>query len=210
MKKKHLSIGAMVAVIALLGAALFGGAAEAKKGKKPKTCAPVAQTLGPVAIPDATPNPNSRDGKVAIPLTIGGKACKGKTVANVDITFQTTGATSIAAGDVVIRLTSPDGRTYSIIGNGFSGQNIGPVTFTMHTPVSTCVGDATPPPPPCSDPDSTLFPPYVGTARDSDLPFYIGAPVRGTWTVSGLDTFNADTSVLNFAKIAITAQRPIR
>jgi hypothetical protein len=212
MKKRHLSVGAVVAVVALLGGALFGGAAEAKKKHKPKTCAPAVQTTGPVAIPDRPPGPLAVDGQVAIPLIVGGKACKGKTVANLDVTYQTTGATANAAPDLYFRVTSPDGRTYTITGNGFSGMSIGPVTLTMHTPVQTCFGATPPPPPPCTnqDPDATLNPPYVGVARDTDLPLYIGAPVRGTWVFRAFDAGNLDTSILNFAKLAITAQRPIR
>jgi hypothetical protein len=211
MKNRHLRIAAIAAVVALIGGALFGGAADAKKkGKKPKTCAPVVQTVGAVAIPDQPPGASAVAGKVSVPFIVGGKACKGKTVANLDVTLQTTGATANAAQDLAFRVTSPDGRTNGISGNGFSGMSIGPVTLTMHTPVQTCFAPAPPPPPPCQDPDATLNPPYVGTARDSDLPLYIGAPVSGTWTFTALDFGNLDTSVLNFAKLAITAQRPVK
>jgi hypothetical protein len=210
---KRLSAVAMVAILALLGGALLGGTADAKKKKKKaKSCNPVVERAVNLPIPDRAPpavGTNPPFGKLATTLDVGGKVCKGKTVANVDVTFQTTGTTAQAAGDLFFRLTSPDGRTYDVSGNGFSGQNIGPVTMTAHTSVQTCFGSATPPPPPCSDPDATLNPPYVGTARDADLPLFTGAPVRGTWTFAALDAGNLDTSVLNSVKLTISAQRPV-
>jgi hypothetical protein len=200
-----MSVGAIVACIALLGGVLFAGAADAKKKKKkakPAACAVTAQATGG-SIPDRPPG-TSFFGFLNVPIAVNNAACASSTVTNVDLTYQTTGATAIAAGDLFFRLQAPDGRTYAINGNGFSGQNIGPVTFTQRTRIQTCVGAAAPPPPPCTDPDQALNPPYQGTARDEDLANYYGAPVNGTWTLTAYDAFNGDTSILNLARVAIT------
>lgn len=199
-----MSVGAVVACIALLGCALFAGTADAKKKKKskPATCAVTAQATGG-AIPDRPPG-NSFFGFLNVPVAVNNNACKSSTVTNVDLTYQTTGATAVAAADIFVRLQAPDGRTYEISGNGFSGQNVGPVTFTQHTRIQTCPGAAVPPPPPCSDPDAALNAPFLGTARDTDLGLYFGAPVNGNWLVTFYDTGNVDTSIANLVRLAIT------
>ena len=205
-RTKRMSVGAVVACIALLGGALFAGAADAKKKKKTSAkCAVTAQANGG-SIPDRPPIPpggTSFFGFLNVPVTVNSQACKGSTVSSVEVTFQTTGATAVAAEDLFFRLQSPEGRTYDISGNGFSGQSIGPVTLTSRTRIQTCFAAPPPPPPPCADPDAALNPPYQGTARDSDLPLFNGAPVNGTWTWTAYDFANADTSIANFVRLAI-------
>jgi hypothetical protein len=199
-----MSVGAVVACIALLGGAMFAGAADAKKKKKkakPAACAVTAQGTGG-AIPDRPPGA-SFFGFLNTPVNVNSSACRTSTVTNVDVTFQTFGATSIAAADLFFRLQAPDGRTYDVSSNGFSGPNIGPLTLTQRTRIQTCPGAAAPPPPPCLDPDFALNAPFVGTARDADLGSYYGAPVNGTWTWTSYDTGNLDTSLLSSVQLAI-------
>lgn len=206
---KRMSVAAAATCLALLGGAVIGGAADAKRGKKRKSCNPTVEKTVIAAIPDR-PSPDDFFGVLATPIEVTGKACKGKKVANVDVTFQTTGLTGEAAEDLFFRLTSPDGRTFDVTGNGFSGQSIGPVTLTARTNVQTCFAPPPAPPPPCLDPDVALNPPYQGTARDADLPSFNGAPVRGTWTFTAFDFEDANPSVLNLVELAIFAQKPIK
>jgi hypothetical protein len=207
-----MSVGAVVACIALLGGALFAGAADAKKKKgkgkgKGGVCRTVTAEATGAAIPDRPSPGPTFFGVLNTPVNVNSRPCSGATVAKVDVTFQTTGATAQAASDLFFRLQSPDGLTYDVSGNGFNGQNIGPVTMTSHTRIQTCATfppPAAPPPPPCTDPDFALNPPYQGAARDSDLPLFRGVPVNGTWTWSAYDDGAVDTSILNFVRLVIT------
>jgi hypothetical protein len=212
---KRMTIGVTVACVALLGGAIFGGVADAKKKKKKNSgTATVSKTLNQ-GIPDRvpfTPTTNPPAGTLLVPLSVS-KKFKGKTVANVDVTFQTTGQQPDSASDLEFFLSAPSGDTYEIDGNGFGGQSIGPVTMSSHTATQTCgYNPAAPPPysPVCSGPTPFLNPPFVGVARDTDLPNYRGLPMMGTWTFWALDVDDPDTSILNSVKLVITAQKPIK
>jgi hypothetical protein len=206
---KRLSVFAVVACLAVLGGVMFGGVAAAKK-KKSKA-AVLTRTLN-APIPDraaSSPGINPPWGKLAVPLEVS-KKFKGKTVGSLQLSYQTTGATPIAASDISVRLTAPAGRTYNVESNGFSGQSIGPVTFIPNSPVETCHGSSMPPPPPCSDPNSNLNPPYQGVAGEPNLTLFEGLKMRGTWTVTFFDTGHIDTSTLNTVSLTITPQKPAK
>ncbi len=202
--QKRLTVGVAIACIALLGGAIFGGAAVAKKKKKGAKVATVSNTT-PRAIPDALPGSATTPatyGKLATPLTVS-KKFKKSTVGDVQLTLQTTGATPTAANDLAFKVSAPNGRSVYVGGN-FSGQSLGPVTLTANSPVEICSSSPTPPPPPCDNPDETLNPPYVGTAGDLGLSFFEGLKMKGTWTVAAFDGINNETSTLNLVSLRIT------
>jgi hypothetical protein len=60
--------------------------------------------------------------------------------------------------------------------------------------------------PPCTAPFPTLNRPFVGTAGDSQLAIYNGAPMMGDWRLIVEDLENTQTSVLNSIKLRITAR----
>jgi hypothetical protein len=199
---------AAVACIALLGVALIGSGVAAAKKKKSKVA---VVTVSPnAAIPDQaadTPTTNPPYGQLAVPLVIG-KKFKGKSVGDVQLTLQTTGLAADSASSLFFRLTAPNGLTQVVDSNGFSGQSIGPLTLTANSPVRTCnTFGGPPPPPPCADPDATLNPPYQGIAGDSNLAYFRGLKMRGTWTLTAYDGINLDTSVLNLVSLRITPQK---
>lgn len=197
---KRMSVGVIVACLALLGGAIFGGVADAKKTK----VATVSNTT-PRPIPDAlagSATTPSTYGKLATPLTVS-KKFKGKKVGSVAVTVQTVGATPTAANDLFFKVTAPNGRTIGL-DSPFTGQSIGPVTWLANYPFGACGGSTAPPPPPCDNPDNVLNPPYVGVIGDVSLSLFEGVKMNGTWFVSAYDANNLDTSSLNSVSLKIT------
>jgi len=217
-----------VAVVALFGSAMIGGTAQAKKKKKPAT----VQNNTPRPIPDAvfgttnaTPPATTGtvlDGSLATPLNVS-KKFKG-TVGRVAVTIATTPLSGTnPAADLDFRVTAPDGTTVGLR-EGWNGLSIGPLTIQPNSKFGICSGavaPATAPPPPCSDPDSTVFPPYVGTIGNAGLNLLNGSKMKGTWNVTAFDRGSTDpaapppanvpqTSTLNSVKLVITPQKPVK
>ena len=110
--RKRMSTGAVVAAVALLGGAIFGGTADAQKKKKKGGggSATVTKTVN-APVPDAIGNGVEKvlDGKLATTLTVG-KAGKNKSIGRVAVTLQTTGLAAGAAATSTPtsrRLTAP-------------------------------------------------------------------------------------------------------
>ena len=215
--KNRLTIGSMVAVVALLGGVILGGTADAKKKKKKAKAITVTKSVN-AAIPDAVGNGVAKvqDGKLATTLTVGKKAKK-STVANTAITFQTTGLAAGASGDLDADLIAPDGTRVNVF-NSLNGQSIGPLTLQPNNATLICSFDpaiTVPPPPPCADPDATLNPPYAGTAGNSGLNLLNGVKEKGNWTFVIYDRgyavppATALTSILNSVTLKLTPQVPV-
>jgi subtilisin-like proprotein convertase family protein len=207
MKRTRRSRLALIGVLALalsVTVGLMAGAADAKKKKKkPKGGTVTVSRVLNQPIPDATPGPDSVDGKVPVTLAVGGKKVKKKVVSTVQVTLQTTGDSPIAAGDLAFRLIAPNGRA-TFVGptfGGLGGQSIGPLTLSANSPVGTCNTDT----PPCANPDQTLNRPFAGTAGDVNLALFEGVPATGNWTFVAYDVANADTSILNSVQLAVSA-----
>lgn len=219
-RTKRLSVGAIIAVVALFGSAMIGGTAQAKKKKKSKG-ATVTKAVN-LPIPDAVGNPGPPvttvlDGKLATSLAVS-KKFKG-TVGRVAVTFQTTGLAAGAAGDLFGRLIAPDGTTVGIF-NNLGGQSIGPLTIQSNSSALICSFDpatTVPPPPPCLNPDQTVNPPYLGTAGDSSLNLFAGVKMKGNWQFvvydggynTGIAPDTVKTSILNSVSLKITPQKPV-
>jgi len=195
---KRFSAVAAIACVALLGATLFSGVAEAKKTK------PFNGTKG-VGAPIPNKVTNGFDGVLRSPITVP-KKFKGKTAADVKVTLQTTGSAANAANDLDFELTAPGGRTVDLV-SALPGQSIGPLTLSPNSSVRICPKT---PPAFCAAPDSSLYSPFFGTARDIGLAQYTGVKMQGNWTLTVFDTSGpATTSVLNLWKLSIVPQKPV-
>jgi hypothetical protein len=134
------------------------------------------------------------------------KRYKGKTVSLVKVTLRTIGGGPDSADDLSFELSAPNGRSVPLIG-GLTGQSIGPLTLTPNT--STVICNATPPPF-CDNPNASLYAPFVGTARATALALFTGVGMRGDWTLTVFDeTGPVSTSILDFWKLTLSAQKPI-
>lgn len=195
---KRFSLVAAIACVALLGAALFSGVAQAKK-LKPFNATKTVN--GPI------PNKvtNGFDGVLRSIIAVP-KKFNGKTAADVKVTFQTTGSAVNAANDLEFVLTAPGGRTIDLV-SGLPGQSIGPLTLSPNSSVRTCPVVS---PNFCAAPDSSLYAPFFGTARDIGLSNLTGVNVRGNWTLTVFDRSGPmTTSILNLWKLNIVPQKPI-
>jgi hypothetical protein len=192
--------GVLSLVFSVTAGLMVGGVADAaKKGKKK---APKSKTISATGNAGAVPNGPSSNLVSPVPFkgtaTIGGKA-KGKVIADIDVTLS---ASAIAAagstnalGDLVVRITAPNGATTGVVFGGggagsVSGSLISNLTVSDETPVQTCgSGDpATPPPPPCGDPDALLTSPFTGTAQPSGLLDVLNeSSAKGTYTLTAFD-----------------------
>jgi hypothetical protein len=205
---------AVLCLAVTVGAGAVAAGAGAAKKKKAKTGGVVDITQQVNAtIPDATATTN---GLVASSIVVGGKKLKGTRVRDVNLTLQTTGSNTNAAGQLNARLTSPNGTTTWLFGDSASqiqGASIGPLTLDDETPVN--LGGL----PPALD-TLTLVAPYAGTAQPNcfssqgacTLSAMDNGPVAGIWTlrVSDSGTFGAATSVLNNWRLTVVAGRAFR
>ena len=186
-KRSRLALmGVMALTLSVTVGLVSGSVADAKKkggGKSRKsfTVANAAPTVVPPA-PSAT-----QDAVAKIPIgTVGGRAVKGKVIGlnGVNVTTSFTGAAGFAS-DVFAELIGPSGRTIDVInpiGNGANTEtSSGPLLETPNSSVGPCVPSATPPPPPCSDPDDILGPPYAGAIGNIGLQLFAGSGPAGTW-----------------------------
>jgi hypothetical protein len=192
-------IGVLALAVSVVAGLASGSVAEAKKKGKGK--AVVSKTVN-AAVPDKAPGASGVFGQLDVPLKVG-KKFKGKVVApdGPSVTFQTTGDSANAANDLSIWLIAPNGRMSQLGSDtgGLGGQSIGPLTLTSDSARGVC-NSATPP---CTNPLATLNRPFAGTALDSYLVIYNGAPVTGTWHLIFQDTTNTKTSIVNLAKLSI-------
>lgn len=193
-----------VALIGLLVAGVALGSPVAGAKKKVKRVGPAEATLSAnQAIPDAVPF--GGPGVLRSPITVG-QRFKGRTIADVNVTVQTTGATAMAAEGLAIRLTSPRGNSAELVeGDGPPSQSFGPLTFDDETPLRLCFD----PTPPCQDPDTTSV--FTGTAHPTGfLSELDGGPVSGVWTLTVQDRFEEGTSILSSWGLVVTPVRPVR
>jgi hypothetical protein len=205
-RRRGMSVFVALALVASLVLAV-GGPAAAKKKHRKGGPAVVTKPVS-AAIPDATGvPPNVRWGQLRSDIAIG-KKFKGKTIGDVNVTIQTTGAGPNAAEDLEMRLTAPNGATTDVLPNLF-GRSVGPLTLDDDTPVRTC-GQPTP----CADPLRSLNPPYAGTARSGGfLSILDSGPIMGTWRLSAFDTQPFDpqsASTLVSWTLTVTPARPVK
>ncbi|MDX6615585.1 MAG: hypothetical protein QOD60_676 [Solirubrobacterales bacterium] len=199
---KKLSVGVIVACTALLGGAVFGGVADAKK-KKSSNVANI--TAAPRSIVQSTgAGPTHRFGVTPVFFNVS-KKFKGKTVAadSVILTVSLSGPAG-SLDDTSFRLSNPKGRTAMLDSPGLStSTTIGPLTITPNSPFGTCGV------PPCPDPFNTVNGPgFVGTVGDNSLQIFTGTAMRGTWTLNIIDTdTNNGADALTSAKLSITAAK---
>jgi hypothetical protein len=192
--------GVLSLVFSVTAGLMVGGVADAaKKGKKK---APKSKTISATGSAGAVPNGPTSNLVNPVPFkgtaTVGGKG-KGKVIGDIDVTLS---ASAIAAagstnalGDLVVRITAPNGATTNLVFGGggqgsVSGSLISNLTLSDETPVQTCgSGDpATPPPPPCGDPDALLTSPFTGVAQPAGLLDVLNeSPAKGTYTLTAFD-----------------------
>jgi len=195
--------------LSVTGGLVSGGVASAKKnkGKKGSNIATVGKTVN-APIPDTPPGPIAYYGRLDTTLHVG-KRFKGRKVSNLEVTFQTTGDSADAAVDLGIKLVAPNNRSIGLEpDNGVfaDGQSVGPLTLTRNSNVGLC-NSATPP---CTAPFPTLDRPFAGTAGDSQLATFNGAPMMGDWRLIVEDLENTHTSVLNSFELRITGRKRLR
>jgi hypothetical protein len=188
MKRKGSRIalmGVLALVLSVTVGLVSGSVADAKK-KKSKRSFTVTKTAATV-IPGA---PGPAEVVVKVPIgTVGAKIAKGKVVSlnGVNVTTTFTGSPGFASNIDGVQLIGPSGRTAFLsnpFGNGTNTETVsGPLTETPNSATNVCIPDASPPPPPCTDPDSTLGPPYAGTIGNTSLLNLSGSNATGTWFI---------------------------
>jgi hypothetical protein len=64
------------------------------------------------------------------------------------------------------------------------GTSVGPLTLSPNSATGFCPNTG-----PCdsADPFETLPPPFIGTAKENQLDFFGGIPMKGNWTLSAYD-----------------------
>jgi hypothetical protein len=203
-KKCRLALlGVLALAISVTVGLVSGSVADAKK-KKSKRSFTITKTA-PTTIPGA-PGPSVAVVKVPIG-TVGKKIAKGKVVSlnGVTITTTFTGSPGFASNIASVDLIGPSGRSAFVgnpLGNGSNTETIsGPLTETPNSANGVCVPDATPPPPPCADPDNTLGPPYAGTVNNEDLLFLSGSRATGTWFIKVTRAAGTDPITLGAVKV---------
>jgi hypothetical protein len=199
-------VGVLALAITVTVGLLSGGVADAaKKKKKGKRSFTVSKTV-PTLVPGA-PNP----GGVALKFpigTVGKKVAKGKVVSlnGVNVTSLMTGGPGFAGGAIAV-LVGPTGRNATLVNPvpnrlelGNNETTSGPLTETPNSAVNLCIPDETPPPPPCTDPDATLGPPYAGTVGNQGLLDLSGSSPRGTWFLKVIN-FNPEPVTVNSVSV---------
>jgi hypothetical protein len=200
---KRLSVAAIIACLALLGALVVGSTADAKKKKKQSSTVTATRTAPALAPQHAMGSPRTL---VPIPLTIGKKA-KGKIVdsGSPELTYTITGAAGELSG-LEMRLTAPNGRTIGIYNPADDDDTVvGPLTITANSPIDVCnvIAADPPPPPPCLDPEETLLAPYAGTVGDAFLASFNGIGAKGMWTLKLINHSITQPATLISAKLTV-------
>jgi hypothetical protein len=196
-------MGVLALALSVTVGLVSGSVADAKK-KKSKRSFTVTRTA-PTVIPSAA-GPGSVVVKVPIG-TVGKKIAKGKVVSlnGVNVTTTFTGSAGFASNIDDVNLVGPSGRFAFVgnpIGNGSNTETIsGPLTETPNSSTLVCIPDASPPPPPCADPDATLGPPYAGTINNEDLLAFSGSAAVGTWFIKVTRGMGTDPITLGTVKV---------
>jgi hypothetical protein len=196
-----MKMAAAFACIALLGGAVFGGTADAKKKHKKGANSVTVSKTAATAIPKASATVGS---KTDVPLVIGNKA-KGKVVGAdaPSLTLSMSGDAGALSGmSMEMQLIAPNGRAVFLFPPAGGESAWGPTTYTANSSVGPCQPGPTPPPPPCFDPNDTLGPPYAGTVGDTDLTAFNGIRAKGTWTVRVLNF--EDTHAATLGPVSLT------
>jgi hypothetical protein len=197
-------LGVLALALSVTVGLVSGGVAEAKK--KSKRSFTVSKTA-PTIIPGA-PGPAVAVAKVPIG-TLGKKVGKGKVVSlnGVNVTSFFSGSPGFA-DNVSAELIGPSGRATGLtnpipnnIGGGNNETTSGPLTETPNSAIGVCIPDTPAPPPPCTDPDSILGPPYAGTVGNEGLLNFSGSGATGTWFVT---VFNAGVNPVTLNSISVT------
>jgi hypothetical protein len=198
-KSRLALLGVLTLALALTAGLVSGSVADAKN-KKNKHSFTVSMTT-PAVVPG---HPGPGEAVLRIPIgDVGKKLGKGKVVSlnGVDVTTTFSGSAGFAGG-VSAELQAPSGRHAGLInpvpnrtGPGSTETVSGPLTETPNSSVGVCVPDHTPPPPPCTDPDNTLGPPYVGFVGNESLLNFIGSGVVGTWILKVTNSNPAPVAV---------------
>jgi hypothetical protein len=164
-------------------------------------------------IPDATPGSlatglNGQAGILTSTIDVG-KQFKGRKIRDVNVTVQTAGTSgNTPANDLVFRLTAPNGATMALFANlaaagGAPNLSIGPLTIDDQGRLLLGTGAPSNP--------TQLFAPWAGTAVGfGPLAVMNNGPVRGTWTLRGIDVTTGETSNLVFWSLQVTAGRPFQ
>jgi hypothetical protein len=191
-------MGALTLALALTVGLVSGSAADAKK--KNKRSFTVTRTA-PAVVPGA---PGPGEAVLKIPIgDVGKKVGKGKVVSLNGVNVTTTFSGSAGFADnVSAMLQAPSGRQAGLInpvpnrtGPGNNETVSGPLTETPNSTVAVCVPDNNPPPPPCTDPDNTLGPPYAGFVGNESLLNFSGGSVVGTWILKVTNSGAAPVAV---------------
>jgi hypothetical protein len=209
-KRSRLAVLGIAALSVCVAVGLSSGAAEAKKkGKKKSVKQITVSRTTPTAIPPAS---TDQDSLTAIPLTVGKKA-KGKVVSGnaVKVTFSVTDpdftGTDGDTGHLGLAVQSPSGRQLFLdYPDDHDIGTLGPLTLSPDSFVGPCEPDATPPPPPCENPEDTLPPPYAGTISNPLLALFTGAAARGTWVIKVFNNDDAAGLTLNSVSLDIGLQ----
>jgi subtilisin-like proprotein convertase family protein len=204
-----MTVGVLVACVALLAGALFGGTADAKKKKKKKGGpVNVTKTVNQ-QIPDRGPLGTDPFGRLDSTIAVTGKKFNGRIIRDVNVTLQTTGNNAASAGDLLAEVTAPNGASVFLFLE-LEGQSVGPMTLDDET-VNIIGGSGT-----ATVPE--LQPPYAGSARPGAEGF--GAPmatmdfgpVKGNWTLHVFDTDGTPagiTSILNSWSVSVATGGPL-
>lgn len=196
---------ALAFTLALTFAVAADAGAAKKKGKGQSRTATIGAVVE-TAIPDRSVD--GPFGTVAVTMPIG-KRFRGARVADVRVSFQTTGAAANSAQDLFFSLTAPNGRTLFLFPDtarpdGFyAGQSIGPLTLTSSSRQGLCTLLT----PPCDDPFAVLNRPYAGLAGQIALALFEGTKMRGSWTFTAADDDVGGVSTLNSVFVRIKADR---
>jgi hypothetical protein len=196
-------LGVLALALSVTVGLVSGSVADAKK-KKSKRSFTITKTA-PTTIPSAA---GPGEVVVKVPIgTVGKKIAKGKVVSLNGVTATTTltGSPGFASNVDEVDLIGPTGRVGFLrnpIGNGSNSETVsGPLTETPNSATNICVPDAAPPPPPCSDPDSTLLPPYAGTIGNTSLLNFSGSGATGTWFIKVFRGSGTDPITLGTVKV---------
>lgn len=188
MRRANSSVTRRVVLAAVLVLGLSIAVAPVAQAKKKKSKDAVASATPNLAIPNgAAADPQPQSGPPVRSTVTIGKKFKGKEVASVAVTVQTTGTGEGAGGDLIADLIAPDGTTVFLFGNLLS-TNIGPLTIQPNSPISPCQQlNFLPTSPPC--PPETLGAPFAGTVGQAQMRLFNGVSMRGTWSLRVRDVF---------------------
>ena len=197
-------LGVLALALSVTVGLVSGGVADAKK--KSKRSFTISKTT-PTVVP-GSPGPETAVAKIPIG-DLGKKVGKGKVVSLNGVTVTTAFSGSAGFADNVgTELIGPGGRMSDLInpipnnvGGGNNETTSGPLTETPNSATGVCVPDTPAPPPPCSDPDNTLGPPYIGTVGNQGLLNFIGSGPVGTWF---LKVFNNGADPVTVSSVKVT------